>query len=196
MRKNLNVILYLVAITLVIFYAQRLLSFFGSSSSHDPGSRAAEAHMDEEAYYALREVAGVQLGQVMITYDIDEASGRYKPRFTNEACLNLQADPAQLKKQLEALQDELHEHVLLLGPGADADGSGFITTEEGARFRDLFEFGLLAAHCFENESAGPESLARAVGLDPEGADGRLKAYRELAAGCPPGIRKYFPEVGE
>ena len=194
MRKPHNVVLYLVAVTLVVFYAQRILLTLGDSNGKDPGTLAEDAHMAEDAYYSLREVAGVQLGQISITYSIDEVSGRFHSRFGNEACPNLQADPEQLKRQLEDLQDDLHQRILLLGPNADVDGSGYVTAEEGARFRDLFTFGHLAVHCFENQGGEPADLARATGLETEEAARNLQDYRDLVAGCPADIREFFPLV--
>ncbi|MCK9997366.1 MAG: hypothetical protein KAH56_13915 [Candidatus Krumholzibacteria bacterium] len=179
MRKSVNVILYLVACTLVIFYGQRILSTLGGSDGKDPGSRAKDAHMTEDAYYSLREVASVQLGQVLITYDVDETTGRLLARYSNEACPNLQADPAVLRKQMEDLQDELHKRILLLGPRADADQSGFVTGEEGARFRDLFAFGHLVAHCRENGITDLDGIARAAGLEIDEVSRNLQDYREL-----------------
>ncbi len=130
-------------------------------------------------------MAGVQLGHILITYHIDEASGRCQPRFTNKTCVNPKADPEQLKEQQEALQEELHEHVLLLRSGADADNSGFVTTEEGARFRELFEFGHQAANCPDMQKVGPA----------EETINNLHDYRKLVAGYPPEIRVFFPVVG-
>ena len=196
MRKQINVILYLVAVTLVVFYGQRFLSTLGSSSGKSPSSRAEDTHMDSDAYYALREVAGVQLGHVSITYRVDEATGRYTPRFMNKACPNPEADPAQLKNKLEALQDELHKQVILLQPGADTDDSGFVSADEGTRFRDLFEFGHLIAHRLESGAVGPAELARAAGMGTDEAARDLQAYRELLADCPANIREYFPVIGK
>jgi hypothetical protein len=179
MRKSIQVVLYLTACTLVIFYGQRILSTFGGSDVGNWSTRAEDAHMAEDAYYSLREVASVQLGHVQITYRVDEASGRFLSRYSNAACPNLEADPAVLRKQLEDLQDELHEGVILLGPVADADLSGFVTGEEGARFRDLFTFGHLADYCRENGITDLDGIARAAGLGTEEADRNLQDHREL-----------------
>ncbi len=121
MRKPIHPILYLTAITLMIFYGQRFLSTLGCSDQKNSGSRAEEAQMAENAYYSLRMVAGVQLGHVLITYRLDEKTGRCKPKYHNEACPNLQADPEELKQGLLDLQNQLHKQVLLLGPSADTD---------------------------------------------------------------------------
>ena len=194
MRKSIQVILYLTACTLVIFYGQRILSTFGGSSVENSSTRAENANMTEGAYYSLREVASVQLGHVLITYSVDETSSRLLARYSNEACPNLQADPALLRKQLEDLQDELQVQILLLGPGADMDHSGFVTEEEGTRFRDLFTFGHLAAHCRENGITDLDGMARAAGLGIEETARNLMDYRELVAGYPAEVREFFPAL--
>ena len=191
MRKSIQVVLYLTACTLVIFYGQRILSTLGGSGGEDPNARAEDANMTEGAYYALREVASVQLGHVLITYSADETSGRLLARYSNEACPNPQADPALLRTQLEDLQDELHEQILLIGPGADMDHSGFVTDKEGARFRDLFVFGHLVAHCRENGITDLDGMALAAGLGAEETARNLQDYRELVAGYPAEVREFF-----
>jgi hypothetical protein len=195
MRKSIQVILYLTACTLVIFYGQRIISTLGGSGMENTSTRAEDAHMAEDAYYSLREVASVQLGHVLITYTVDETSGRFLAQYSNEACPNLQADPAVLRKQLEALQEELHERILLLGPRADTDHSGFVTGEEGARFRDLYTFSHLAADCRENGITDLGGIARAAGLGIEEATLNLQDYRELVSGYPPDVRAFFPGIG-
>ena len=91
MRKPIHPILYLIAITLVVFYSQRFLSTLGSSDAKDPGSRAEDAQMAENAYYCLREVAGVQLGHVLIAYRVDEESGTYSAESTRATIATLWA---------------------------------------------------------------------------------------------------------
>lgn len=193
MRKSIHVVLYLAACTLVIFYSQRFLSNCNGSSGKDPWTHAADAHMAQDAYFSLREVAGVQLGHISITYRIEEVSGRYLARFRNDACPNPEADPGQLREYMENQQDELHERILLLGPCADVDGSGFVTKKEGADFRDLCAFGHLAAYCRETGNA---DLARAAGLGAAEADRNRQLYGELVTGCPIEVREFFPAAGD
>ena len=194
MRKSIQVILYLTACTLVIFYGQRILTTLGGSGGENTSTRAEDANMTEGAYYSLREVASVQLDHVLITYSVDEKSGNLLARYSNEACPNLQADPAVLRKQLEDLQEELHEQVLLIGPGADMDHSGFVTDKEGTRFRDLFTFGHLVAHCREKGITDLDEMTRAAGLEIEETARNLEDYRELIAGYPAEVRDFFPTL--
>ena len=186
MKKSINIYLYLFLGLCLILIVPRIISTFVDSGVESLAGRAADARIEEGAYYPLRAVAGVQLGHILITYHIDETTGRCQPRFSNKACVNPKADPEQLKEQQEALQKELHEQILLLRSGADADDSGFVTTEEGARFRELFEFGHQAANCPEMDKTGPA----------EETIDNLLDYRTLVAGYPPEIQAFFPVVGE
>jgi len=180
MRKPVSALLYLIACTLLIFFGQKFLSARGGSDARTPASRATQAGMAEEAYLSLREVAGVQLGHISITYQVDQADGRCRPRYHNEACPNPATDPGDLQKQLDELQDDLHRRILLLGPCADADGNGYVTAAEGTRLRDLAAFGHLVAWCRAN---GNVDLARAAGLGEAEAAGRLREYRLMAGRC-------------
>jgi len=196
MKKSHAAILYLVICTLLIFYGPKIFLILTGSGKDDPSARAKDAHMEENAYYSLREVASVQLGHVTVTYHVEDVNGRCLARYTSEACPNLQADPGLVKEQMETLQEELHKHILLLGPVADTDHSGFVTEEEGTRFRDLFAFGHLAAHCRENGNAELDELARAVGQGAEETARNLQDYRELVTGCSADVGKFFPAVGD
>ncbi len=186
MKKPLNIFLSLIVCVILILIGPRIVSIFVGSGVESLADRAADARIEEGAYYPLRAVAGVQLGHILISYDIDEASGRCRPRYTNKACVNPQADPQLLKERQDAVQEELHERILLLQSGADADDSGFVTVEEGARFRELFEFGHQAANCPAMKMTGPA----------ENTIDNLHDYRKLVDGYPPEIRVFFPVIGE
>lgn len=195
MNKTTNVVLYLSACTLLVFYGPKIISLWGDNKGVNPENYAQDAHMDQDAYYCLREVASVQLGHIVITYTTDEESGLCSSRFSNKACANLQSDPEQLQKRQETLYEELHEHILLIGPGADVDGSGFVTRTEGARFRDLFEFGHLVANGLEKDNPNLDDWARAAGLDTEQVALNIQDYQKLVTGYPLDLRAFFPTVG-
>ncbi len=194
MRRNIQMVLYLVACTLLVFGGQLLLKTFFGPDRNTPARRAAAAHISERAYYSLREVASVQLGHVTITYHVDQETGRCRPRYANQACANLQADPSVLARQQKALQDDLHQRILLLKSGADVDGSKFVTPDEGSRYRDLFTFAHLAAHCLQDGSGTLANLAQAAGLDTDEVAEEIQSYRALVAASPTEIRDSFPVV--
>lgn len=192
MKKQVSVLLYLIAVTCAIFYLPKIFSSLGNSSDTTPDTLAADARMEEDTYFSLREVAAIQLGFILISYDLDEESGQCQTRFSNAACPNIQADPEQLKADQKLQQDELHRQILLLAPAADVDCSGSVSREEGARFRDLFEFGHLAAHCFGEGNPDLPKLARAAGLESEEAAKNLRDYRNIQTRSPDEIRTFFP----
>ena len=192
MKKQVAVLLYLIAVTFAIFFLPKIFSSLGIFGGATPGNPAENAPMDDDAYFSLREVAAIQLGFILISYDLDDESGQCQTRFSNVACPSDLADPEQLKADLKLQQDELHKQVLLLAPAADEDGSGFVSREEGTRFKDLFEFGHLAAHCFGEENPDLSKLALATGLEFEEAAGKLQDYRNIQTRCPAEIRALFP----
>ncbi len=192
MKKQVSALLYLIAVTFAIFYLPKIYSSLRDSGDTTPSSLATDAPMEADAYFSLREVAAIQLGFILISYDLDEESGQCQTRFSNVACPNMQADPEQLKADLKLQQDKLHRQVLLLAPTADEDGSGLVSREEGTRFKDLFEFGHLAAHCFGEENPDLPGLARATGLESEEAAKNLLDYRNLRTRSPDEIRALFP----
>lgn len=138
MKKTVYMVLYLMAVTLAVFYGPKIIRSFITSRAETPITLAADAKMDQNAYFALREVASVQLGYVLVSYEVDEESGLRKAVFSNVACANLQADFQQLKANQKDQQDALHQQVLELGPMADEDESGDVSEEEGRQFRDRF----------------------------------------------------------
>jgi hypothetical protein len=192
MKKPVYPILYLMAVTLVVFYLPKIIARLSDSGPATSMTLAAGANMEENVYFALREVASVQLGYVQISYEVDEESGQCKVRFNNAACVTMQADPEQLKAQMKIQQDELHKQILLLGPLADEDESGSVSREEGARFRDLFEFGHLAAHCPVEGIPDLPRLAQAVGLDSTEVEKKLSDYRQLKIKSPEKLKTFFP----
>ncbi len=148
MKRTVFTFLYLMAATTAVFYWPRIMASFGNSESETPGTLAEEARMDETAYFALREVASVQLGYVIISYELDEKSGHIKKHFTNAVCPSPQSDPDQVLADQKIQSRVLHKQILSLRPQADQDGSGFVSGDEGSQYKDLYESGHLAAHCF------------------------------------------------
>lgn len=177
MKRTVFTLLYLMVATTVVFYWPKIIASFGNSGSHTPHSLAEEARMDEDAYFALREVASVQLGYVVISYEMDPEKGQCSKRFSNAACPNIETDPEELLAGQKIQQENLHRQILLLGPVADADGSGFVDREEGARFRDLYEFGHLASYCQSGSTSF--NLAKAAGIEEKAAAEKLQDFINL-----------------
>ncbi len=192
MKKTIFTLLYLMAATTVVFYWPTIISGFRQSGGQTPRTLAESSDMDENAYFSLREVAAVQLGFVQISYVVDEESGQINQVYSNAACPNLQTSPQQLKEDQDTQQKILHEQILLLGSLADTDGSGYVSREEGQRFRDLCEFGYLKAHFNEVGTPDFTQLARAVGSDSTETRKNLLDYRKLQESSPENLKVFFP----
>lgn len=136
--------------------------------------------MSENAQMQIRSLAGIACGASILKYIEDDESGRYWPSYTSATCPNPNADAPELTKWKKVKTDESALLVPKLQPFADADGSGFVTTEEGTRFRYLLEFGYMAAQAIEEHGPTIESVARANGTDIEPTKERVREYVTLA----------------
>lgn len=137
--------------------------------------------MSENAQMQIRSVAGIACGASILKYVEDKESGRYWPSYTSATCPNPKADAPELTKWKKVKTDESAELVAQLQPFADADGSGFVTTEEGTQFRYLLEFGYMAAQAIEEHGPTIESVARANGTDIDATKERVREYVTMSA---------------
>lgn len=192
MKKTVFTVLYLMVATTVVFYWPKIVSSLGNDGGAISSTLAQDADMPENAYFALREVASVQLGFVLISYEVDAETGICRKRFSNAACSTSQGDAKQLVAERQNQEKQLHEQVLLLVPVADDDHSGSVSEVEGVRFRDLFEFGHLAANCFNDDETELNRLAKAMNLDLQEIEKSMSQYQRLKNESPEEIRMLFP----
>ncbi len=147
-----------------------------------------EAYIDEIRASGVSEmgrshiysVASICAGSTVLEYRADATSGRYSPYYTSTTCPNPDADTAELERSKRVRRGEADKLVTSLKRFADADGSGFVTTEEAFDFRRSVEFGYLAAEVIRNEGPKLELIARACGDDVEETARRVGEYRVLA----------------
>lgn len=125
-------------------------------------------------------IASICTGSMILDYQFDESSGRYWPSYMSATCPKPDADPPEFARWKELMATESDQLVPLLKPFADADGSGFVTTDEASDFRFLIEFGFLAEHVFHSRGANLDALSKASGREPKDAEARLSAYKTLA----------------
>jgi hypothetical protein len=136
------------------------------------------AGMSEGAEMTLKTIAAVRSGGSILTY-WKQADGTYSRRYESTWCASPTADPKRLaafKRQAEAAL------AAALGPLkelADADGSGFVSTGEGRRVRDLIDFAWEATSLAASEGRDRRQLAHAMGLSPGTLDQTLRDYRDL-----------------
>ncbi len=115
--------------------------------------------MTEMALSSLQMIAAIRTRQMLVAFEKDADSGFYIRDYTPVNCGLPGVAPekvAALKKQEQELIAHEVDRIRRL---ADADGSGFVTTEEGRAFRDYYETALLAAHICEHDTCTLEALA-------------------------------------
>lgn len=150
-----------------------------SSELADYLEKIRASGMSEGAESAVRTVASIRVGQTLLMFDKEAETGRYDRVYRSGSCPLPGATSEQLeawkKRTLEGTQKELDR----LKPLADLDHSGFVTTEEGARFRNIFEFGVEAAYVCQHEPCTRTSVAHALGITMPVFSDLLGNYQSL-----------------
>ncbi|HWN43404.1 MAG TPA: hypothetical protein VNW71_14345 [Thermoanaerobaculia bacterium] len=100
--------------------------------------------MTEAAASALRMVAAIEAGSTILEIQTDEAGKVSSRGYTSGLCARpgmSEEARAQLRKEMEEMEAKVERELERLRPLADRDGSGFVSSEEGGRFRHLYELG-------------------------------------------------------
>ena len=135
--------------------------------------------MSERARGSLRSLAGVLTENTIMTFPQDEATGIYYKSYRNTSCMNPNMDPDELKRMKEEYELKIGPIVLKLQPLADTDNSGFVTTEEGAHFRNLVEFGYQATYVASKEDPDSKYFLIGMNMDKDRFKERISEYKEL-----------------
>jgi len=164
-----------------------------AASLFAPSSLASEledyiAHVREfrlggEAEIMVRTVACYQIGQSAITFQPDEASGRYWGSFRSLSCPNPAATPEEQAAWNEKLSTESDKYVLKVHPVVDVDKSGFVTDREAHAFRTAVELGILAAQLEREGELTIETLSEASGNPQDRTRELLAEYQRIRAEC-------------
>jgi hypothetical protein len=136
--------------------------------------------MTEGAQSSVRMVAGILAGATLLTYRPDPESGQYWASYMSTSCPNPNADPPELNRWKKMKIDESGVVLQKLGPFADMDKSGFVTSNEGHEFRYLLEFGYLASQALRDGEASVATVARAYGQDASATQAQLRKYVEVS----------------
>ena len=102
------------------------------------------AGMTEEAAGSLRTVAAIETGATLLDIQTDEAGKIARRGYTAKFCPRpgmSEEARAELRKQMDEMNAKVEREMERLKPLADSDGSGFVSSEEGMRFRRLYELG-------------------------------------------------------
>jgi hypothetical protein len=136
--------------------------------------------MTESASGDLSMVANIRTGGSLLIFPKDEITGAYGRSYQGTACPIPGADPEVTRQWQAEVQKRVERDMEILRKHADRDGSGFISTVEGREFRDLVEFGYLAAHIAESDAASATDVARAARLTAEQVEERVAQYNAVA----------------
>ena len=150
----------------------------GELESHIATIRADR--MTESARGMLMTVAAIRTKWTLLTLEKDDATGFYIRSYDTATCGLPGADPKKLETQKQQFMEATEREMRRLQPLADFDGSGFVTTEEGLKFRQLYELALIAAHVCEQEECAIATLAKATGRPPATVEESLAGFRTLA----------------
>lgn len=135
--------------------------------------------MSENARQSISTIAGIRLGVTILGFNKDETSGAYFKSYTGTKCYSPDRNPEDVKLEREQYKYQVEEEILELRPLADFDGSGFVGTDEGSRFRNLIEFGYWASHVIEGEEGDIDRVCKGLMMSRETFDENLGDYKEL-----------------
>lgn len=134
--------------------------------------------MTERAAGTLEAAAKILAGETIYEVTRDPDGGlRYS--YSNAMCFRPDADGEGLRKLREEIEAKRERWVLFLKQQADADGSGFVSTEEAAATMRRVELGVLFERVPDIKSI--DDLLKAIQRDRAGVLIDLKEYAKLQA---------------
>lgn len=136
------------------------------------------AAMTEGAESAIRSVASILGGATILLVEKSE-DGSLERSYSTALCLRPgSATPEQQKLKAEIEQQVAVEFGRLKGV-ADFDASGFVTGQEGARLRELVEFGLMLDQLPAQDGSTLQSVAKVLHRDEAWVSAMAAAYEQL-----------------
>jgi hypothetical protein len=136
---------------------------------------ARRFHASEEALAGLVDVAELLTDITSLSFSIHPQLGCTK-RYGSSVC------PVPGKNRLQAIlaagRDDIELEIKRLWAVADRDDSMFVTDEEGQRFRNLVEFGLMLEF-LATRTRSVVRLAALMRIEPEQFRTRLREYEDL-----------------
>ncbi len=153
-----------------------------------------EQGITESGKNQIMTAVSIRIGQSMLTFDEDAQTGRFVPTFRSTSCPVPGADPAVTARLQADFATAREAEFNALKPIADADGSGFVSSEEGLAFRTAFEFGSLAQSVVDRHGYSIAAICRASGLDEVTVEAQLSMLDELGKRVVAAGLKPFPTV--
>jgi hypothetical protein len=136
--------------------------------------------MTEAALEDLNIVASLRTGETRLLFTEGEEAGAYVRSYTGTSCNLPGTDHGRVAQLQAALRKTTLEDREALRPYVDADRSGSVSTAEASEFRDLIEFGHLAAFVIEEKGPYLDRIATAAALSPEETAAKLARYNRVA----------------
>jgi len=137
--------------------------------------------MTENARASIGLMASIEAGTMLLSFQKDDSSGAFWPRYMSASC----PKPEMSETERQELRDELEAKIApcmeKMRPIADTNNSGFVTTEEGAEFREIVEFGYKASHVVNEEGHDMERICAGLSMKEERVRERAKQYKTLLA---------------
>jgi hypothetical protein len=134
--------------------------------------------MSEMGKSALTMVASIRNGYTELTFP-ESPDGSYGMAYSNLFCKNPNADPDLARNEREVAEMKNGLEMIRLKPLADADKSGFVTTEEGMQFRQLVEFVYRIAYVSGLENNDMQKTCKAMGMFEDAVRQKLADYEKL-----------------
>jgi hypothetical protein len=137
--------------------------------------------MTEVARMHLRMIASTIAGGTLLSFYKDGESGAYYTRYTSAFCPSPEMSDIERQRVQKEQEAKVLPLINKLQPIADMDDSGFVTTEEGAEFREIVEFGYRAAHVLNEEGHDMEQISAGLSMNEEQVRERAKKYQKFLA---------------
>ena len=150
--------------------------------------------MTEAALGDLDVVASIRTGGTLLRFIEGKTPGEYARSYTGTSCDLSEADHGRVAQLQQALRKTTLEDRDALRAHVDADGSGFVSTDEAADFRDLIELGDLAAFVIEEKRLSLDGIATAAALSPEETEAKIARYNGIAERLNAGTRHPMPVI--
>lgn len=144
--------------------------------------------MTEAALEDLDVVASLRTGETRLLFTEGEEAGAYVRSYAGTSCDLPGTDHGRVAQLQAALRKTTLEDREALQSYVDADRSGFVSTAEASEFRDLIEFGHLAAFVIEEKGPYLDRIATAAALSPEATAAKLARYNRVAERLNAGTR--------
>ncbi len=152
------------------------------------------AGMSEGAHASLRAVAAVSSKRTLLTFEKNQETGRYDRTYQSTTCPLPNATPKQFADWQRGLLEAADKDVKQLKPLADFDNSGFVTTDEGNRFRRIYEAGVEAAYICEHQPCTLVSLTKGFGMSEPHLLSLLRPYNKVQKYAEDRHLNGFPKV--